>query len=156
MADQKQRWAARADKLMAWADKAEAQAAAIVAAFPAHARDIAFLTQPGRSSSKVACDRRRLNDRDQRANALRTKAASFRDRAASLRRLSETNAGDAAKQREAKRSVLAVIQPGVLVSSVYGVRRVLKVNTKSLRLEGALGPITIDKSLCRLVSAQEA
>ena len=48
-------------------------------------------------------------------------------------------------------AITSIIAVGDMVESVYGVRRVVKINTKSLRIEGALGAITIDKSLCRKV-----
>jgi hypothetical protein len=37
------------------------------------------------------------------------------------------------------------------VASVYGVREVIKVNSKTLRLRGALGHVTIDKALCKII-----
>lgn len=148
----KQAWAARADRLDAWAATAEAKAEAIFASRPAYARDPAFLTQPARSSRGVARARAALNDRDVRAWNLQAKAAAHRAKAAELRRMASANAGDAATKAQAHRdAVSSLIEPGMFVDCIYGIRRVEKVNTKSLRLEGGLGPITIDKALCRVV-----
>lgn len=145
-------WAAKADRLEAWAATAEAKAEAIFANRPAYARDPAFLTQPARSSRGVARARAALNDREVRAWNLQAKAAAHRAKAAELRRMASANAGDAAAKAQAHRDAVSrLVEPEMYVDCIYGIRRVLKVNTKSLRLEGALGPITIDKSLCKVV-----
>jgi hypothetical protein len=149
VSDQKARWAERAALYEERAAKAEARAAALEQ-MPAHARDPAFLTQPARSNHGVARERARLMNRERRAWELREAAKIYRDRAASLLALAGRNRGDAEAAKAAQREALAV-SPGDLVDSIYGVRRVLKVNAKSLRLEGALGPVTIDKALCRVV-----
>ena len=152
MSGQKQAWADRADRLDAWALAAEQQAAAIYASQPQYARDPAFLTQPARSGRGVARERVRLREREKRAWELEVKAKAHRAKATELRRMAGTNAGDAAAARNAHREALtSIIAVGDMVESVYGVRRVVKINTKSLRIEGALGAITIDKSLCRKV-----
>lgn len=151
---QKQAWAERADRLDEWALAAEQKAAAIIASRPTHARDPAFLTQPARSSRGVARARQALNRREEKAWELQAKAKDYRARAAELRRMASATAGDAAKAKEAHRDGLtSILAVGDMVESIYGVRRVVKINTKSLRIEGGLGPITIDKVLCRKVAA---
>ncbi|PIB91314.1 hypothetical protein [Caulobacter sp. FWC2] len=148
----KEAWAAKAERLEAWAAKADAAASAIFASQPAYARDPAFQTQPARSSRGVAKARARLNDREVRAWELQAKAKAHREKAAELRRMASTNAGDAEARKTAYRAALdSIIEPGMYVDCIYGVRRVEKVNTKSLRLAGALGPVTIDKTLCKIV-----
>lgn len=152
MSATKQAWTAKADRLDAWAATAEAKAEAIFASRPAYARDPAFMTQPARSSRGVARARAALNDREVRAWNLQAKACKHRAKAAELRRMAETNAGDAEARKTAHRDAVSrLIEPGMFVDCIYGVRRVEKVNAKSLRLEGGLGPITIDKALCKVI-----
>lgn len=152
MSPTKERWAAKADRLEGWADKADAAAKAILDNQPSYARDPAFLTQPARSSRGVARARARLNDREARAWELQAKAKAHREKAAELRRMATTNAGDAEARRAVYRAAMdGVIEVGMYVDCIYGVRMVEKVNAKSLRLAGALGPITIDKALCRVI-----
>jgi hypothetical protein len=137
-------WTARADCLEAWAAAAEAKADALVAN---HNHDWAFVSQPGHLPARA----RQIAQTD-RAMELRRKAAGHREKAATLRQMAARNKGDAEAARTVHRAALSgVIEPMMYVESIYGVRRVLKVNAKSLRIEGALGPITIDKALCKVV-----
>lgn len=106
MGTAKEAWAAKADRLEAWADKAAATAAAIFASRPAYARDPAFMTQPARSSRGVARARAKLNDREVRAWELQAKAKAHREKAAELRRMATTNAGDAEARKTAYRAAL--------------------------------------------------
>ena len=150
----KEAWTARAERLDAWALAAEQKAEAIFASRPAHARDPAFLTQPARSSRGVARARMALCRREEKAWEYQAKAKDYRARAAELRRMASAKAGDAAKAKDAHRDGLtSILAVGDMVESIYGVRRVVKINAKSLRIEGGLGPITIDKALCRKVAA---
>lgn len=143
------RWAARAEKLEGWARSADAKADAIDAAMPPHARDPAFMTQPGNIPQRL---RDKLTARERRAWEFRERAKDHRAKAAELRRMAARNKGDAERARQTIRdAVSAAIEPWMYVDSIYGVRKVLKVNAKTLRLEGALGPLTIDKSLCKVV-----
>ena len=144
MITQKDRWAAKAEKRRAWAEAADARADALTAN---RCRDHAFLTQPGHIPARA-----REIARDDRAHELRAKAAQHRAKASNLDAMASRSAGDAEKAHQAARDAISItVQPGSLVSSVYGVREVLKVNAKTLRLKGNLGPIIIDKSLCALV-----
>lgn len=144
-AAQKQRWAQRADRLLGWADTADAKAAAIVAALPDYTRDVAFLTQPGLSR-----ERAKITAKERRAYELTERAKQMRDKSANLKAMAARNAGDAEKERQVARDkISSLVAVGDFVSSIYGVRKVLKVNAKSLRIEGMGAPITVDKSLCR-------
>lgn len=148
----KERWLARAERYEDWASKADAKASAIDASMPSYARDPAFMTQPARSNHAVSRERQRLAGRERRAHELREKAAAYRSKATSLRSMSSRNAGDAERAREVVREAITeAVHEGSYVDCVYGVRRVLKVNAKTLRLQGALGPLTIDKALCSVI-----
>jgi hypothetical protein len=151
---QKQRWADRADRYEAWASSAEEKAAALRDSRTDGETDHAFLTQPASAKSALGRARARLNNRDRAAWEMEKKAASYRDKASNLRAMASRNAGDAESSREVKRAALdAIISVGDIVNSIYGPRRVLKVNAKTYRIEGAFGPIAIDKALCRRISA---
>lgn len=149
---QKQRWAARADRYDAWAVAAEAKAQAIYAARPECAHDPAFQTQPARSSQGVARARRALAEREQNAWKLEQRAKEYREKAENLRALAARNAGDAERARADQRAALdAVLHIGDEVITVFGRRRVTKINAKTIRVEGV--SCAIDKSLCRRISA---
>lgn len=137
---QKARWARRADMRETMATKCEAEAARLVAG---HSRDHAFLTQPGHIPARA----RQIAQTD-RAHELTARASAHRAKATELRRMASRTAGDAERAREAKRDTLAV-KPGDLVDSLYGRRIVLRVNTKTVRLEG---DVTVDKAHCRLIA----
>jgi hypothetical protein len=144
MSATKAHWANKAERCLSWAVSAEAKADALVAN---HNRDWAFISQPGHLPARA----REMRQTD-RAMELRQKAVRYRAKAAELRRMATTNAGDAEARKTAYRAALdSVIELGMYVDCIYGVRRVEKVNTKSLRLAGALGPVTIDKTLCRVL-----
>lgn len=136
----KDQWLAKAVRREAWAQAADAKAAAIEGAAPRG--DLAFWTQPG-----LGKQRDKARARMQAAHVLRETASAHRAKAAQLRRMAGRNAGDAEAARAATRAALSA-QVGDAVSSIYGIRRVLKVNAKTLRIEG---PVTLDKALCRVV-----
>jgi len=138
---QKQRWAAQADRYEALAAKMAAEADRLNE-LRAHETDIAFLTQPGRVSGRDQM-RRRLD----RAFELAKKAASYSDRAKNLRAMASRNAGDAERAREDLRA--RPIAVGDLTDSIWGLRRVTKVNKKTVRLEGASCPV--DRAHLRVV-----
>jgi hypothetical protein len=149
MTDQKSRWAAAARGYRGRADKARAQAEAIVAGHEKYRGDVAFWTQPGR-----IIERDRMHARSLKAYELGQKAKRLDEKAANLERLATTNAGDAAARHQAERdAVTATVRVGDLVDSVYGVREVVKVNRVTLGLSSPFGGLTIDKSLCRKVPA---
>ena len=149
-AGMKQRWLDRADRYDARAEAAEAKAKAIYAAQPAHARDPAFVTQPARSSQAVARERGRLAERDRRAWELEERAKKYREKAKNLRAMASRNKGDAEREREVIRQALD-LSPGDMVSTLFGIRQVTKVNAKSIRVEGVSS--AIEKHLVRRVAA---
>lgn len=146
---QKARWLRRAQQREVWAAAAENRADEIERSLPDHARDPAFMTQPG---AKVQRLRDKMTAREQLAWSLRQKAAAHREAAANLRGMAGRNKGDAESARQSSRErITKAVRVGDFVDCVYGIRRVLKVNEKTLRLEGALEPIVIDKALCAVV-----
>lgn len=146
---QKDRWASKADRLVIWADKAEAAAEELNAKWAEQRKDIAFLTQPGRIIA-----RERFYADMERVHALAQKAKAFRAKSANLTRLATTNAGDAlARHRAEDQAVINAVSVGDIVESVYGKLRVAKVNRKSLTLEGRFGLVRIDAHLCRKIAA---
>lgn len=146
--EQKARWAAKAAKYSEWAAKAQAQADALHASGEKYRGDVAFFTQPGR-----IVERDRHHARMQRAYELGQKAKRFREKAANLGRLANANAGDAAARHEAERqAVIAALQVGDFVDCVYGRCEVVKINRKSLRLQGRFGQVVIDAHLCKKVA----
>lgn len=128
---QKERWAAKADRYEAWADSADAEAARLYSLGASSMRgDIAFLTQPGRIP-----ERTRMYERDLRAFELSKKAAGHREKAKSLRQMAARNKGDAARKFDAIAAM--PVEVGQMVDTIfYGLRRVTKVNAKSVRVEG--------------------
>ena len=149
-AGMKQRWLDRAARYDARAEAAEAKAKAIYAAQPAHARDPAFVTQPARSSHAVAREQGRLAERDRRAWELEERAKEYREKAKNLRAMASRNKGDAEREREVIRQALD-LSPGDMVSTLFGIRQVTKVNAKSIRVEGVSS--AIEKHLVRRVAA---
>lgn len=142
--------AERIDNLRAKAAKKRAQAATLDGSL---CRDPAYLTQPIQPN---AAGRRLAKQRDRDRNRM-VKAIGLRDEAANLERQArdlETNgprvAGSAAAKRERAIAECAV-RVGDHVSSVYGVRRVSKVNAKTVLIEGAFGPLKVEKHLIRVV-----
>lgn len=118
-------------------------------------RDPAYLTQPIQPN---AAGRRLAKQRD-RDRSRMVKVMGLRDEATKLERQVrdlETNgprvAGAAAARRE-KAIAACSVQVGQMVSSVYGIRKVTKVNVKTVSIEGAFGPIRIAKHLIRPIAA---
>lgn len=153
--DQKQRWLNRAADYDLWAAAAEKQAAAIRSAHMDRLGDHAMWTQPayvGTAGGRaLAAQRQRIRDALARAHALDEKAEAHRQKAANLRRMAVRNAGDAEREREAKREALdSVLAVGDQVSTLFGTRRVTKINAKTIRVEGVSA--AIEKHLCRRVA----
>ena len=55
-------------------------------------------------------------------------------------------AGDAAAERE-ETIAAADFAVGQMVRTLYGVRKVVKVNAKSILIEGSFGPLKVEKHL---------
>ncbi len=115
--------------------------------------DSAFWTQPayGNAGGR-AFARHRDRERSKliKAGALAAEAKELRDHADAMERRGARMAGDADAERAAKVAALE-FRVGQTVRSLYGERRIVKVNAKSLLLEGAFGPIRIEKHLAEPV-----
>lgn len=152
---QKDRWAAKAERYEIWAARAEEKASAIYAAHePAH-KDHALWTQPAyvgtAGGRRLQRQRQTVRDALSRAHELNEKANGYRSRAANLRAMATRNAGDAERQREVVRAELdSVLSVGDKVSTLFGIRRVIKINAKTIRVEGV--SCAIEKHLIRRIS----
>lgn len=156
MGVQKQRWLDRAERYETWAAKAEQQAASIRKSHADRLGDHAMWTQPAyvgtRGGRALVAQRQRIRDALGRAHDLDEKAAGYRSKAGNLRAMAARNAGDAERERVGKRAALdAVLSVGDEVQTLFGVRRVTKINVKTVRVEGV--SCAIEKHLCRRVSA---
>lgn len=141
---QKDRWAARADRRMAWAVAAEAKAAALTST---RNTDHAFMTQPGHIPARAA-----QIARDDRAFQLAEKAAAHRAKAENLAKLAQRNKGHAETARQAVRDARSYEAGDAVVSVHYGAATVVKVNAKSVRIRTASGFVTTqDKSFVRAI-----
>lgn len=156
MSGQKQRWLDGAARHNEWADAAERRAAAIRKHHSDRLGDHALWTQPayvgtpgGRS---LVAQRQRIRDALCRAHALDEKAAEHRTKAKNLRAMASRNAGDAERERSAQRSKLdRTLAVGDEVQTLFGVRREVKINAKSIRVEGV--SCAIAKHLCKKVAS---
>lgn len=112
-------------------------------------QDGAFWTQPayGNAGGR-AFARHRDRERNKliKAGALAAEAKELRDRAAAMEARGARMSGDAEAEKEAAiaASDFAV---GQMVKTLYGVRKVVKVNAKSILIEGAFGPLKVEKHL---------
>lgn len=117
--------------------------------------DHAFWTQPayGNAAGRAFAARR---DRERckliKAGQLATEAREIEAKANAMASRGAVMAGDAAARRAEVIAALDV-KPGDIVQTVhYGPRRVLKVNRKTLSVEGAFGPLNVCKSFCALAT----
>lgn len=137
---------ARVARLRADADEKEARAARIDGSV---IQDRGFWTQPSyRNGSGRASSRARDRERSKltKAAELYAEARELRATASALEAGGVRMAGDAAAEREAAIAA-ADFSVGQLVKTLYGVRKVVKVNAKSILIEGAFGPIRVEKHL---------
>jgi hypothetical protein len=118
-------------------------------------RDSAFWTQPayGNAAGRTfARSRDRERAKIVKAFTIAAEAKALRDQADSMERRGVVMAGDADAARAAKIEAVSV-QVGQMVDTThYGVRKVLKVNAKSICVEGAFGPLKINKEFVRLAA----
>jgi hypothetical protein len=137
------RWAARADRRQAQADKARAEAEALLAN---RNRDWAFVSQPGHIPARA-----RELTRTDRAMILLAATDLAESKARNLRAMAERRAGDAERERQAARDAVAWSVGQAVVSILYGPATVLKVNAKTIRirLDRTGGTITEDKARCK-------
>lgn len=139
---------ARVAELRAMANAKEAQSEALHGSVN---KDGAFWTQPayGNSGGRAfAAQRDRARAKLERAASIYNEAKELRSQADAMEARGVRMAGDAAAERdEAINS--AEFAVGQLVDTLYGVRKVVKVNAKSILVEGSLGPLKVEKHLAR-------
>jgi hypothetical protein len=111
--------------------------------------DPAFWTQPsyGNAAGRAfARSRDRERGKVQKAAQIAAEAEELSKKAARLEERGAVMAGDTQRKRD---EVIAAcdVKPGDLVdTTLYGVRRVLKVNRKTVAVEGGLRPLIVCKS----------
>lgn len=114
--------------------------------------DSAFWTQPAYSNAAgraFARQRDRERSKVMKASAIAQEAKDMREKADAMEKRGVVMAGDAAAEREAKIASTEV-QVGQIVNTVhYGLRKVLKVNAKTVLVEGSFGPLKIEKHFVR-------
>jgi len=136
---------ARVADLRSRADAKEAEANRIHGAVN---NDPAFWTQPayGNAAGRAfARHRDRERNKVMKAAEIAAEARAMREKAAAMEKRGAVMSGDAAVDRAAKIAAKEV-HVGQIVNTVhYGLRKVLKVNTKTVLVEGSFGPIKIEK-----------
>lgn len=118
-----------------------------------HRNDSAFWAQPAHGNAAGrAFARRRDRERGKMVKAaeLAAEAKDLRQRADAMEARGARMAGDAEAEKEA---IIAAsdFSVGQTVRTLYGDRKVVKVNAKSLLIEGAFGPIRVEKHLAEAV-----
>ena len=115
--------------------------------------DNAFWTQPayGNAGGR-AFARHRDRERNKliKAGQLAAEAQELRHHADAMAKRGARMAGDADAERAAKVTA-SDFRVGQTVRSLYGERKIVKVNAKTLLLEGAFGPIRVEKHLAEPV-----
>lgn len=118
-------------------------------------RDHAFWTQPAYSNAGGrAFARSRDKERSKviKAGEIAGEARAIRDKASAMEARGVVVVGDAAAARDAKVQAL-IVQVGQAVDTThYGIRKVLKVNAKTVNVEGAFGPLKINKEFIRVIA----
>lgn len=110
--------------------------------------DPAFWTQPAYGNAagrSFARHRDRERNRVIKAGAIAAEARELRERADTLEARGAVMAGDAAAVREAKAAAITVRVGQTVNTAHYGPRKVLKVNKKTVLVEGSFGPLKIEK-----------
>lgn len=140
---------ARVAELRAQADVKSAEADRIHSTVNS---DSAFWTQPAYSNAagrSFARQRDRERSKVQKAAQIAMEAKELREKAASMEARGVVMAGDAAAQREAVIASTDVQVGQVVDTTFYGLRKVLKVNKKSVLVEGGIAPIKVEKNFIR-------
>lgn len=118
-----------------------------------HRNDGAFWTQPayGNAAGRAfARSRERERNKLIKAGALAAEAKELRERADAMEERGARMAGDAAAEREATIAA-SEFRVGQTVRTLYGDRKVVKVNAKSIMVEGSFGPLRVEKHLAEVV-----
>lgn len=116
-------------------------------------QDSAFWTQPAyNNAAGRAFARRRERERAKLYSAahLAGEAEQLSAQANRLEARGAVMAGDAKRARDEVIAACSVKIGDLIDTTLYGVRRVVKVNRKTVAVEGALAPITICKSFVTL------
>ena len=117
--------------------------------------DSAFWTQPAYSNNagrSFARSRERERSKIIKAGQIYAEAKELRDQANVMEARGAVMDGDAAAAREAKIASVQ-IEVGQVVNTVhYGLRKVLKVNAKSVLVEGSFGPLKVEKQFIRVAA----
>ncbi|MDX0572140.1 hypothetical protein GOD68_18090 [Sinorhizobium medicae] len=140
---------ARIAELRAQADAKQAEADRIQATVNS---DYAFWTQPAYSNAAgraFARQRDRERSKAQRAAEAAMEAKALREKADAMERRGVVMAGDTAAKREAVIASTEVEVGQLVDTTFYGVRKVLKVNKKSVLVEGSIAPIKVEKNFVR-------
>lgn len=150
--------AERQAALNAKVDAIRVQASAKMAAFEqidgTINRDPAFNTQPVPSNSRAASfvsARRRERAKFDKAMGLYQEAKELTAKADHMERSGVRVAGDAERERQA---VIASsdFSVGDMVTTLYGVRKIIKVNAKTIKIESSSGGLIVPKNLAKLVA----
>jgi len=115
-------------------------------------RDSAFWTQPayGNAAGRAfARSRDRERSKIIKAGKLAAEATELRARADVMESRGAVMAGDAAAERVAKIEATEIAAGQFVDTTFYGVRKVLKVNKVSVLVEGAFGPLKVEKQFLR-------
>ncbi|UMY19091.1 hypothetical protein MMB17_07275 [Methylobacterium organophilum] len=114
--------------------------------------DSAFWIQPalGNAAGR-AFARRHDNARSKlvRAGELNAEATDLLSRADAMERAGARVVGDAKTARKAAVAACSVSVGEMVHTTHYGVRRVVKVNAKTVLVEGAFGPLKVEKQFVR-------
>lgn len=137
---------ARVAELRAQADVKEAEANRLHGTVT---KDGAFWTQPAYGNAagrSFANHRNRERSKLIKAGQIAQEAADLRQEANLMEARGAVMAGDAAAERAAKVASVEVTV-GQMVNTIhFGLRRVLKVNAKTVLVEGSFGPLKVEKN----------
>lgn len=130
----------KAERYESWAAKRREKAGKVLQHNERYTGDIAFNTQPGHIPLRA-----RVIKQNDRAYESLTIANHMENKAESLRHVRV--AGDAAKRDQAQRDLVDTwIKPKMMVDTChYGILKVLKVNQKTVTLQGRFGIVRHDK-----------
>lgn len=114
--------------------------------------DYAFWTQPayGNAAGRAFANRR---DRERskliKAGEIAAEAKELREKADRMERRGAVMAGDTEAARQKIVEATTVFVGQMVDTTFYGVRKVLKVNAKSILVEGAFGAVKVEKQYVR-------
>lgn len=136
---------ARVAELRSQADKKQADADRLHATV---VTDSAFWTQPayGNAAGRAFANRRdRERNKVIKASQIAEEARELREKADRMERRGPVMAGDADAARQKIVAATEVFVGQMVNTTFYGVRKVVKVNAKSVLVEGSFGPMKVEK-----------